>query len=668
MPIRPTIVPAVVLILLAPVTALYSESFSHTNDAPSARSVASFFSEYCTTCHGENLQSGSLVLHDIDVNEVNADNLEQWKMIDDRLRFHDMPPKQARQPKDSERKVMLAWIRTRLLRLQGPGVPADPKLLLPEFGNYVDHDALFNEAAGPVIPGPARIWRLRPSIYSTEMNRIVSDTELFQPFSLRGKPGLLDYASMYFVDEPVTDLLLRNADLVVEAQSRHPHFGAVYEAMQPGGDPDRELMERAIDYQFELALHRTPTSEEKNRFLKFWEENITSSGHSIGTKATLVAVMMQPEALFRFELGAGEIDESGRQRLSQREIAQSINYALRDEIDATLWSAANNGMLATKDQVATQVQRLLDEPNRNNPRLLEFFREYFDYPRATKIFKDAPKRGSHNADLLINDLESLIQYILEQDQNVLFLLLTTDKAFVNWMFDHKRGKAVQAKDEVGIENVYGLPLDWKWTSQQPITLPGKQRAGVLTHPAWLVAWSGNFDNDPVRRGKWIRTRLLGGSVPAVPIGVDARIPDSEHMSLRDRLNTVTKAPTCWRCHQKMNPLGLPFEQYTHYGYFRTIEKNRPVVTTGLIDRTDDNRIDGSVVDNPITMVHTLAESERVEQVFVRYAFRFYMGRNETLGDAATLQEAWKIYRASGGSYKALVKSLLTSDSFLYRTL
>jgi hypothetical protein len=43
-----------------------------------------------------------------------------------------------------------------------------------------------------------------------------------------------------------------------------------------------------------------------------------------------------------------------------------------------------------------------------------------------------------------------------------------------------------------------------------------------------------------------------------------------------------------------------------------------------------------------------------------------MGRNEMLSDAATLQAADRAYVESGGSFRALVLSLLTSDSFLYR--
>lgn len=53
-------------------------------------------------------------------------------------------------------------------------------------------------------------------------------------------------------------------------------------------------------------------------------------------------------------------------------------------------------------------------------------------------------------------------------------------------------------------------------------------------------------------------------------------------------------------------------------------------------------------------------------MFVRHVFRFWMGRNETINDAPILQDAYKAYRDSGGSIKALLIFLLTSDAFLYR--
>ena len=68
------------------------------------------------------------------------------------------------------------------------------------------------------------------------------------------------------------------------------------------------------------------------------------------------------------------------------------------------------------------------------------------------------------------------------------------------------------------------------------------------------------------------------------------------------------------------------------------------------------------------MIKKLAANERVDQVFVRHVFRYWMGRNETINDAPILQEAYRAYKESGGSMKALLISLLTSDAFLYRKI
>ncbi len=197
------------------------------------------------------------------------------------------------------------------------------------------------------------------------------------------------------------------------------------------------------------------------------------------------------------------------------------------------------------------------------------------------------------------------------------------------------------------------------------TAPAGERLGILTHPSWLVSHSDAMDNHAILRGRWIRERLLGGGIPDVPITVDAMLPDEPHNTLRERMR-VTREDYCWTCHQKMDPLGLPFERYNHAGLYRLTELDKPVDTSGEIIDSGDPTLDGKVA-NAIELIRKLAESERAEQVFVRHAFRFWMGRNETLNDAPVLQEAYRAYKDSGGSMKALLTSLLTSDAFLYRT-
>ena len=96
-----------------------------------------------------------------------------------------------------------------------------------------------------------------------------------------------------------------------------------------------------------------------------------------------------------------------------------------------------------------------------------------------------------------------------------------------------------------------------------------------------------------------------------------------------------------------------------------VAEAKPVDSRGSLAGTGDPKLDGPVTD-AIDLVHRLAKSDRARQSFIRHAFRYWMGRNETLNDSPTLIAADRAYVESGGSFKAMLVSLLTSDSFLYR--
>ena len=95
------------------------------------------------------------------------------------------------------------------------------------------------------------------------------------------------------------------------------------------------------------------------------------------------------------------------------------------------------------------------------------------------------------------------------------------------------------------------------------------------------------------------------------------------------------------------------------------KKAVPVDASGEIISSGEATLDGEVKD-AVELVNRLARSERVRQSFVRHAFRFWMGRNETLRDAPTLVEADRAFADSDGSFTELLVSLLKSDAFLYR--
>ena len=640
------------------------------------KSVLPLLSKYCMDCHDADTKKGSFDLENLAPDVLSDDDvLERWRLVEEQLHFSDMPPKKKKQPSAAERSRILQWVRSELFKTQQPGHLTSAKLHLPQFGNYVDHGTLFGKRLSHVTPAPPRIWRLRPAIYRSVMPRLGEKiTGLANGLNVFDGSEIKDYAAPYFLDEAATAPLLGNAKKVAAAlvgpSSRDKTFKELVKADAP---PSPQLVEESIALAFRKIVGRGPTAEETARFQAFHAKATTTGGHVNAGKALLTAVLLQPEVLYRSELGEGEPDEFGRIRLTPSEIAYALSYSLGNLPLREFLNASAKGELATRQQVSELVaKRLVDDSplQDKNPRIIQFFREYFDYPYAREVFKDQPTGGKHDANRLVADLDTNIRDVLRADEEVLRTLLTTRKYYVNANYKDEKNKGVilvQGHHKSWpYQTSFNLPHDWKWSlANQPVAFPKNERAGVLTHPAWLAAWSGNFENHPVQRGKWIRTHLLGGTVPDVPIGVDALVPEKKHTSFRDRLITATASSKCQRCHIKMDPLGLPFERYDHYGRIQRLDAGQPVDPSGAIGRTRFPQIHAEF-PSPVAMIERLAASKEVEQVFVRYAFRFFMGRNETLGDANTLQDAHKAYREAKGSFNALITSLLSSDSFLLR--
>jgi hypothetical protein len=641
--------------------------------------VRSFLDSHCAGCHDQGEKAG-----DFELDKLAQDNVAgrvAYASILERVRAGDMPPAKKPRPDAAEAAAVMKWIQAKL-DTPLPGRPAYFAVKeKPIDGNRLPNAILFGGPRGPSVPPPPRLWRVSPGAYNNWLGEFKAGNSLQQPFGVIADAGFKDFSALYSPDEGASGLLLSNAGLIVDAQTK-AKGAAFWSLMDPAAKPKKEDVMKALTAQFMTAVARPPSEKEAESLLALYDKVARDGDYPLAAKTILMAPLIIPEAILRFEVGLGAEVRPGIRMLSPRETAFALSLALWSKRDPGLLTAAAEGKLTTREEVAASVRRILDDPKISKPLVMGFFREYFDYYRAPEVFKDPlpdymTRRGAHYAPRnYVTETDVLVFRILSRDQDVLKELLTTTESF--------DGGALPEGFQNGdrLFRAFGpQALDHR--------RPPSERIGILMQPSWHVAWSTNFHNDIVRRGRWVREHLLGGRVPDLPINVAAMVPDDPHHTLRQR-QMVTRAAECWKCHNKMDELGLPFEDLDHYALFRrsemvldleataqAIEKSKatnqkiyreaPLDTTGSIAYSGDPQLDGPVRDAP-EMLRRLAESDRIRQIFIRHVFRYFLGRNETPGDAVSLQEAEKAYLDNGGSFKALIVSLLSSESFLYRTV
>ena len=636
--------------------------------------VKPFLEKHCIGCHGPKKLEGDLALDLLDADMKESASAARWAVVREKIATGEMPPDDKPTPSDTEINKVVDWIRAEMKRARRNFT----RRLQYVHGNKVPHELLFDPKHKAELDVPPRLRRFSPEIYESFRREQAKGFE-----NLVGNPFTPDPHFLFrdmgtpMLDVPTTSQLLRNALTVIKRHTDHviengklkPGRGAKKEYMDfldPNLPFEKEQQTKAITMQFLRTLGRSPSESELARFLVLMEKNVKEAGRVAGIRYTLAGVHLIPSSIYRFELG-GDAESVGKSRLASSEIAAALSYALTDKRPPQwLVDDAVNGKLDGTEGVEAAIERIFDDPKMAKPRILRFFHEFFEYHRATDVFKNPEDFKGHKARVLVSDTDNLVRWVLKNDKHVLRELLSTNRSFVNTRWDADKKQIVRYEAKGQIHRSYSLPPDWKWTDEQPIEMPHQTRAGILTQPSWLVAWSMNQNNHAILRGKWIRERLLGNVVPDIPITVDAQLPNAPEKTLRERM-AVTREDYCWQCHKLMNQVGLPFETFDHFGRWRAAELGKPVDATGGIDLTGNKELDGVKTADAIEFVKQLAESEHVEQVFIRHAFRYFAGRNENLGDGPSLRAAHQAYRDSDGSFRALIKSILSSESFLYRT-
>jgi hypothetical protein len=511
------------------------------------------------------------------------------------------------------------------------------------------------DGAPALAPPPRRLWRLTPSQYANTVAAAVRGRRGPARPAVAPLEGLappLDSMaetyrfSSYAGTHGVTDSELRRLMGAAEDVARR-----IVEALRAAGCVASgglsPCAEAAVAERGALLFGRPLAAEDLGRYVGIARSQAGALGGEAALALAFQAMLISPRFLFHAELGAPVPGAPGTTRLDPYEVATALGHALLDgPADQELWDAAGSGALATREGVAAQVARLMRAPDATSARA--FVVEYFELPRVLEVAKAKDGGcGTYSRDKLLAEARLLVDDVLRTNGRAGFLevLLTTSAAYS------------------GCENhrIYGLTAS-PGNAVTRSMLPASQRAGLLTHPAFLAGFSAFDESLPVARGKFVNESLLCRPVPNIPIGVIPQLPPrTAQTTMRDRLAAHGKDPSCAACHAMLDPVGLAFERYDHYGQFRATEAGRSIDASGRLSGTD---VDGPFAD-AVELSRKLAGSRQVARCFIRHGFRFFLGRDEDAFDACTLAAAERALE--GGDLVALVTALFTSPSFLTRS-
>jgi hypothetical protein len=366
--------------------------------------------------------------------------------------------------------------------------------------------------------------------------------------------------------------------------------------------------------------------------------------------SVLIEAMLQtPQFLYHWEADptAMNIHEGAVVRLASYQIASRLSYFIWGSMpDDALLAAAAGGQLDTVAGVQTAARRLLGDP-RAKDTVSAFFADWMALDGLAARTKDTTVYKTYTAatqQAMLDETSAFVQNVTFGGDGRLATLLGAPYSYIN----------------ATLAPLYGAQATG--TAMTKTSLDPTQRAGLLTQGSFL-ALTGNADgSNPVRRGKFVYTKLLCHSLPPPPANVPPPAPASAGGTTRQRFTTHDQNACAKGCHTVMDPIGFGFENYDGIGQYRTMDNGGAVDATGMIT------LDGvpQSFTDAIGLVGLLAKSPEVRTCFSGEWSRFALSRVDTPDDAASLQATAAAFASDTASVQDLIAAVATMRSFRYR--
>jgi mono/diheme cytochrome c family protein len=394
----------------------------------------------------------------------------------------------------------------------------------------------------------------------------------------------------------------------------------------PASPDDRREYARELLGQFATRAFRRPVDNETVEKLAAFAASVyTQSGQTFeaGIAHALTAILASPAFLFREEKALAGSSES---------FPLIDEYALASRLSYFLWSSMPDDELVRlaaanklRDNLSAQVTRMLGD-GRSEEFVRHFVGQWLQARDVDSVQinafaviaqddtpdPEAEKRRARFRELARKPVEKLTDLETKELERLRGTFGNSFRRFREFELNGELRRAMRRETEMLFGHIvrngsnvlelidsdytflnerlagcYGI-AGVKGEEMRRVPLPpGGPRGGVLTQGTVLVVTSNPDRTSPVKRGLFILDNILG--TPPAPPPADippledaARRAANKKPTLREALALHRQDPKCSSCHNRMDPLGLAFENFNALGRWRDKERGQKVDASGRL--------------------------------------------------------------------------------------
>lgn len=395
---------------------------------------------------------------------------------------------------------------------------------------------------------------------------------------------------------------------------------------------------RKILRAFAARAYRRPLAPEEETALTMAFKNSLDRGITFqeSVQEALQVVLVSPQFLFLIENSRTPEAEP----LDDYELASKLSYFLwNGPPDTTTLKLAEAGSL--RKSLDTEVDRMIAHPN-----FARFTAEFASQWLALDKFqvlepdrKRFPKLTRHARAHLRQEPVRFLQHLMQNNLPAR-TLIESDFVMANEVTADYYG--LVGKSTRGFEFV-------------PVLHGRSDLGGLLSQAAILAGLSDGREANPVKRGAWLARKIIDEPPDDPPPNVPALKEDTRTLSLRQRLERHRSQTGCAQCHAKIDPWGVPFEEYDAGGRFKL---KPPDARSTLPDKTE--------VAGVADLKRYLA-NDRLDQVafsVLKHLTTYAIGRSLTYREREELKNDRAKWKAQGYRMKDAIHVVVHSPMFL----